>query len=188
MKIKLKFTDEHIALIKAIDFKRIDLTEIMNNFSTIDKEVSIVEKGGGTVEWKPRIGKKKTYEDSDIQQYRLADIIERFHFDLDSLYGVDTFNIWGGTYLWEQIAYIIGIHDHVIKGTEEDPDGPKFPEEDMEHMRDLDCFIVDNLVYIEQILHQFCTEGIQPGVTYWAYDYQLIWHRADEQDAKSGNK
>lgn len=163
MKIKLKFTDEHIALIRALDFKKIDIREIVDRFSVVDDEVSVVEDGR-------------------VVEYRVGDIMDRLHIDSDNLYGIDNFNLWGGTYIWEQMAYILGIYDRVIESTKEDPDGPKFPEEDMEHMRDLDCFIVSNLVYIEQILHQFCTEGIQPGVTYWAYDHQLIWHRADEKD------
>ena len=182
MKIRLKFTDEHIALIKAIDFKQVDVKEIINTFSVIDKEVSVIEGGNGVVTDTGN-GKTKVYDKSAVYEYRLADLLERFHIDFDNIYGIDNFNIWGGTYIWEQIAYIIGIHDHMLKGTEEDPDGPKFPEEDMEHMRELDSFIVTNLLYIEQILHQFCTEGIQAGVTYWAYDYQMIWHRADEEDA-----
>lgn len=163
MKIKLKFTDEHIALIKALDFKKIDIREMIERFSAVDSEVTVVDNGTRT-------------------PYRIGDILDRFHIEADNVYGLDNFNLWGGTYIWEQIAYIIGIYDHVIESTKEDPDGPKFPEEDMEHMKDLDCFIVTNLLYIEQILHQFCTEGIQSGVTYWAYDHQLIWHRADEED------
>lgn len=163
MKIKLKFTDDHIALIRALDFKKIDIREIIERFSVIDQEVAIVE--------------------GDTQvEYRIGEILDRFHIEPDNVYGLDNFNLWGGTYLWEQIAYIIGIYDHVIESTKEDPDGPKFPEEDMAYMKDLDCFIISNLLYIEQILHQFCTEGIQAGVTYWAYDHQLIWHRADEND------
>lgn len=119
MKIELTFTDEHIALIKALVFEKFD----------------------------------------------------------DSHYGINNYNLWGGTYMFEQMAYILGVHDQVIPETLEDPTGPKYPEELMEHMRDLDAFIVSNLVNIEEILHQFCTEGIQAGVTYWCYDYQKIWHK-----------
>lgn len=173
MKIRLTFTEEHIALIKALDFKKIDFMEIMNTFPGVDREESVVDR------WDETTGKPLA-----INSLRVGDLMERYHISIDSVYGIDTFNPWGGTYLWEQISYIIGIRDHAVGGTDEDPDGPKFTDEDMEHMRDLDTYIIGNLPYIEQILHQFCTEGIQPGVTYWAYDHQLIWHRADEDDVK----
>lgn len=150
MKIKIKFTDEHIALIKAFNFAKFD----------------------------------------------------------DSHYGIDNYNIWGGTYIWEQMAYILGYHGAIVPSTIEDPTGPKFyktvwtgldengcrfvsvdkPQDTtgleemdvLEHMKDLDSFMITNLPYIMDILLQFCTEGIQAGVTYWAYDYQRIWHK-DEQ-------
>lgn len=162
MKIKLTFTEEHIALIKALNFERIDVNEILKSFSQYNKKVKIVADDEG-------------HED----ECTLGDILCKYNISIDSIYGVDNFSLFGGTYLWEQIAYIIGIHDHVIKGTEEDPTGPKFPEEDMEHMKDLDCFMVTNLQYIFDILLQYCTEGIQPGVTYWCYDYERIWHKEE---------
>lgn len=121
MKIKLTFTPDHIALIRALNFEKFD----------------------------------------------------------DNHYGLDNYCLWGGTYIWEQIAFILGIHDHAYPETLEDPTGPKFPPEDMERMRDLDSFMVEHLQHIEEILHQFCTEGIQPGVTYWCYDYQRLWHKEE---------
>ena len=70
MKIKLNFTNEHIALIKALNFTKFD----------------------------------------------------------DSHYGIDNYNIWGGTFIWEQMAYILGYQDAIIPSTMEDPTGPKFYE------------------------------------------------------------
>ena len=55
--------------------------------------------------------------------------------------------------------------------------GPRYPDEDMEHMKDLDSWFITNLSNIMEILIQFCTEGIQAGVTYWCYDYQHIWYK-----------
>jgi hypothetical protein len=149
MKIKINFTDEHIALIKALNFTKFD----------------------------------------------------------DSHYGIDNYNIWGGTYIWEQMAYILGYQGAMVPTTMEDPTGPKFyktvwtgldesgrrfvvvdkPQDTtgleemdvLEHMKDLDSFMITNLPYIMDILLQFCTEGIQAGVTYWAYDYQRIWHKEE---------
>jgi len=150
MKIKLNFTDEHIALIKALNFTQFD----------------------------------------------------------DSHYGIDNYSIWGGTYLWEQMAYILGYQGAMIPSTMEDPTGAKFyetvytgidengkrvvvvdkeegeklglePINVLEHLKDLDAYMITNLKNIMDLLLQFCTEGIQAGVTYWAYDYQGIWHKEE---------
>ena len=122
MKIKLNFTNEHIALIKALNFTQFD----------------------------------------------------------DSHYGIDNYNIWGGTYIWEQMAYILGYQGAMVPSTMEDPTGPKFYETVYTGiLRDLDAYMITNLRNIMDLLLQFCTEGIQPGVTYWAYDYQRIWHKEE---------
>lgn len=207
MKIKLTFTDEHIALIKALNFERIDVDAIVRSFEQYNEKVKIISdvedmcqtirhkvirdaKNITTVQKLLKQGKldeetamnypTHNYDAivrNHIQECALGDIFDKYRITIDSLYGFDNFNLWGGTYIWEQMAYILGIYNHVIKGTEEDPTGPKFPEEDMEHMKDLDAFILTHLEHIFQILLQFCTEGIQPGVTYWCYDYEKIWHK-----------
>lgn len=195
MKVKLKFTDEHIALIKAMNFGKVDFKEIVNTFSVVDHNVRVVEGESGH---------------EVIIPYRIGDILDRFDIGFDNIYGLDTYNLWGGTFLWEQMAYILGYQGAIVPSTMEDPTGPKFyktvwtalddngrrivltDEEKkksdvvgfeeidvLEHMKDLDSFIITNLPYIMDILLQFCTEGIQPGVTYWAYDYQRIWHKEE---------
>ena len=162
MKIKLTFTEEHIALIKALNFEKIDVNEIIKSFEQYNEKVIYVKNNNKV-------------------DATLGDILNEYRINIDSIYGVDNFNLWGGTYIWEQMAYILGIQDHVIKGTEEDPTGPKYPDEDMEHMKELDMFILTHLEHIFQLLLQFCTEGIKPGVTYWCFDYEKIWHK--EEDA-----
>ena len=91
-------------------------------------------------------------------------------------YGVDTYDLYGGTNLFEDMAIILGKFDKAIKGTECDVDGRKFPKEIMEHFKELDEFILDNMENIENILHQFATEGIKPGI-YEAIDYEQIWKK-----------
>lgn len=159
MKIKLKFTQEHIDLIKAINFETINFNEIIKNFEQYNTKVLM----GNTV--------------GDIKEVCLCEILDKYRINIDSIYGVDTYNLWGGTYLWEQMAYILGLNDKVIKGTEEDPTGPKYPEDVMNYMQDLAVFIFTHLEHIFQILLQFCTEGIQTDVTYWCYDYEKIWKK-----------
>lgn len=99
----------------------------------------------------------------------------------DANYTIDTYDLFGGTYLYEDMAYILGLMDKVKPETIEDPDGPKFDDETMEHLQELDSFIIDNFQHIEDILHQFCTEGIQPNVTYWCSQNEGVWHKEETE-------
>ncbi len=54
-------------------------------------------------------------------------------------------------------------------------------------MRELDSFMVEHLQHIEEILHQFCTEGIQPWVTYWCRDYERLWHKEEPSKQPVGS-
>ena len=83
----------------------------------------------------------------------------------------------GGMHLLEDIAMALNIYDRAIKGTEDDPEGKAFPEEDTERMLKLHKYIVDNLYYIEMLIHQFATKGgITKGV-YKARDNMLIFEK-----------
>ena len=187
MKIKLNFTDEQIALIKAMDFTKLDIREIMNSYNFVDNVIKVYDQ-----------------EIQDYTEYRIGEILDKSHVSIDGVYGFDTFNLWGGTYVWEQMAYILGYQGAIVPSSLEDPTGPKFyelvytgldengrrvislEEQDglepinvLEHLKDLEVFIIHNLENIMTLILQFCTEGIQPGVTYWAYDYQRIWHKEE---------
>ena len=76
---------------------------------------------------------------------------------------------------------ILGYMDKVIPGTMEDADGPKFDEETAAHLNELDSFIIENFQHIEDILHQFCFEGIKPGVTYWCNKNEGVWHKEEKE-------
>lgn len=93
----------------------------------------------------------------------------------DKYYGIDTYALYHGNHLYWDMAQILGVHDQVIKGTEEDIDGPKYPTELMNHLMDLDAYITDNILNIEEIVHQFVTEGgLKPGI-YTCKDNEHIW-------------
>lgn len=92
----------------------------------------------------------------------------------DVYVGFDTFNPYGGSYLMENLAMILGNFDKAIEGTEKDYDGRKFGLELEQEMLKLHMYLIDNFEYILSILIQFASEGIKPG-TYTALDYQLIW-------------
>lgn len=86
-----------------------------------------------------------------------------------------TYNI--GFHLLEDLAMALNIYDRAIKGTEDDPEGKAFSEEDTKRMLDLHKYVVDNLYYIELLIHQFATKGgLQVGI-YRCKDNELIFEK-----------
>lgn len=82
-----------------------------------------------------------------------------------------------GMHLMEDMAMALGIYDKAIKGTEDDPEGKAFPEEDTEYMLALHKYVVDNLYYIETLIHQYVTKGgLEVGI-YKTKDNMLIWEK-----------
>lgn len=104
-------------------------------------------------------------------------LIKNFVFERisDKHYGIDSFGLWGGTNIYEQMAGFLGWSDKVIPETIESVFGPRYEDEYQLKLEEYDAFILENLVYIEQILHQFCDKGgIKPGV-YTCLDNVCIW-------------
>ena len=87
------------------------------------------------------------------------------------------FNI--GFHLLEDMAMALGIYDRAIEGTEDDPDGRAFNSEDTERMLNLHKYIVDNLYYIELLIHQYVTKGGISVGTYRAKDNELIFEKIE---------
>lgn len=98
--------------------------------------------------------------------------------DFNSKVGIDKFDIFGGSRLWEDMARILGLNEHILVETTEDWDGAKFDKPTMERLRDLADFLDENLLSIEEILHQQCDNGIKAG-TYTCLDNVRIWKRED---------
>lgn len=167
-KRKITFNEEHIALIKAMLFEKLE-----NNYSVVSasENLEIVKS----------FGKNYTvgiYPDNEtpIPCKGKVRIEPESNFG-DNHFGVDTYQLYGGTYLYEQMALILGKSDKVIPETLEDPMGPSYDDETMEHFIELDCFIRKHLTDIFEILLQYCDEGIKTGVTYWCYDNEHIWKK-----------
>lgn len=84
-----------------------------------------------------------------------------------------------GMHLLEDLSMALDIYDHAIKGTEDDPDGRAFNEEDTERMLSLHKYVVDNIYYLETLIHQYAVKGgLEVGV-YKAKDNELIWEKCD---------
>lgn len=116
-------------------------------------------------------------------------LISNIHFkklpDLESTtkdkvdYSIDMFSLYGGNFAMEDIAYILGKYDQRIEGTEEDPMGPRFPEELENYMWDLHEYISKNILYIESLVHWYSNKGGLTEGTYKCKDYDLIWQKVE---------
>lgn len=100
----------------------------------------------------------------------------------DETVGIVKDNLYGGTYKYEQMALILGLTDKAVPGTEEDMEtGTLYEKEAQLYMMELDKYINENLLNIEEILHQFCLKGGLTVGKYVCKDYQHIWHRVEEE-------
>jgi len=91
---------------------------------------------------------------------------------------IDTTHVFSvGMHLLEDMAMALGIYDRAIKGTEDDPEGKAFNEEDTNYMLSLHKYVVDNLYYIETLIHQFVVKGGLEVGEYYCKDNELIWSR-----------
>ena len=90
-------------------------------------------------------------------------------------YAIDFASLYGGSYVFEDIAYILGRYDEHIPGTEEDPLGVHFPDEFEDYMWEIHTYILENIDAIEELVHQFSVKGgLKPG-EYTCKSYCRIW-------------
>lgn len=100
----------------------------------------------------------------------------------DETVGIAKDNLYDGTYKYEQMALILGLTDKAVPGTEEDMEnGTLYEKEAQLYMVELDKYINENLLNIEEILHQFCLKGGLTVGKYVCKDYQHIWHRVEDE-------
>ena len=100
----------------------------------------------------------------------------------DDTVGIVKDNLYGGTYKYEQMALILGLTDKAVPGTEEDMEtGTLYEKEAQLYMLELDKYIRENLLNIEEVLHQFCLKGGLTVGKYVCKDYQHIWHRVEDE-------
>ena len=99
---------------------------------------------------------------------------EKFKFEPESRFnhhfawGVDEYNLFGGTYVMEQIAIMLNQYDKAIPGTEEQPTGRQFPKELEDYWWDLYRYIWDNLEYIMNLVLYYAPNG---GISAGTYEF-----------------
>lgn len=153
MIIKITLNQDHLRLIEAICFNRL---EIENDKIVYSPEILSHKKKSL---WKNLFKKE---ENNIVPHYE---------------WGIDQYGMFGGTFVMEDIARLIGKFDQFIPDTEFDADGKKYPPELTKYMADLYEYIYQNLEYIESLVHFYCTKGgLMPG-TYKCKDYEKNWTR-----------
>lgn len=86
---------------------------------------------------------------------------------------------YGGTYIIEDMALILGYLKDAYPGTEEDPDGRKFPKDIEDHMWELHDYIWNNMDYIMSLVLQFIEKGgLTPG-KYQCIDRVKVWTKKE---------
>ena len=127
--------------------------------------------------------KKLTLTEDHIKLIRALNPV-KFEFNDDddrSRFGIgyDSYSLWGGSFLFEDLALILGFYGESLPGTQDDFTGRRYSKEREDYMKELYAFFEENLFYIESLVHQFCDKGgLAPG-TYKCIDYQLNWEKID---------
>lgn len=171
---KITLNEDHLKLISAIKFEEFDIDdkEGFSKLKKLTRKLNLIDA------IKPEMVDEITRE--YIKMY--SEVNEDIMNEIDDVnpnerfgWAIDKYNMFGGTYVLEDVALIIGKWNDFIPGTEYEPTGRRYPEELEEYMYDLYEYIVDNMVYIESLVHMYCCKGgLKPGV-YKCVDYLLDW-------------
>lgn len=159
-KIKtLKLTDEHIALISNIKFEKF-LFDDKQHYSQLKKMVNDL----------------KLSDDKEYKEYNDSILEELYNFEPQSRFGwgCDQWGLFGGTYLLEDMAMILGYFDKAIENSETLSSGRRFPVELEEKMYSLYDYICENMDDILNLVFTYIGNGgLSPG-TYEYIDYKWV--------------
>lgn len=94
--------------------------------------------------------------------------------DFGTKLGIDKHDIFCGDGLILGIGRILDLMDHVDVNTLEDWNGPVFDKEASERIYNVSDVLYDNILDIEEIIHQHCDVGLKVG-TYVCLDNERMW-------------
>lgn len=171
---KITLTEDHLRLISAIKVEAFDFDdkEQFGQLKRLVRRLNLADK------MEPENKLSSQYEEWDYYKREneaiMADIND-FNPHAHCGWAIDQYNLFGGTYVLEDVALIIGKWGEAIPGTEFEPTGRRYPAELEEYMYGLYEYIVENMVFIESLVHTYAVKGgLQPG-TYKCIDYELDW-------------
>lgn len=92
-------------------------------------------------------------------------------------WGIDQYSLFGGAYVMQDIALILGKFDQFIPGTEESPLGRQYPKELEDYWWGLYDYIYTNMEYfISLVFWSVKNGGLTPG-TYKCIDTIKNWEK-----------
>jgi hypothetical protein len=150
----LTLTDKHIMLISNIKFEK---------FVFDDKQ--------HYQRFKNMVNDLKLNEEINFKKYNKSILDELYNFEPQSRFGwgCDQWSLFGGTYLLEDMAMILGYFDKAIENSETLATGRRFPKELEDEMYSLYDFICSNMEDIFTLILSFIGNGgLVPGT------YELI--------------
>lgn len=153
----LTLTEKHILLISNIKFEK---------FVLDDKQ--------HYQKFKNMVNDLKLSETEGYKEYNKRILSDLHNFEPQSRFawGCDQWSLFGGTYLLEDIAMILGYFDQAIENSETLATGRRFPDELEEEMYSLYEFICNNMEDIFTLVLTFIGNGgLKPG-KYVFDDYQ----------------
>ena len=154
----LILTDEHIALISNIKFEK---------FVFDDKAHYIKLKNMVNELLLDNSKEKKEINDEILNN--IYSFIPNSRFG----WGCDQWNLFGGTYVLEDVALILGYFDQAIENSDSFATGRRFPEELEDKMYSLYEYIYENLEDIISLVFYFMNKG---GITSGTYQNKNnIW-------------
>lgn len=110
-----------------------------------------------------------------FETFDINDRQEDHHFG----WGIDQYSLFGGTFVMEDIALILGKFDQYVPGTEESPMGRQYPKVLEDYWWELYDYIWVNMEYIiSLVLWSVKNGGLTPG-TYKCIDTIKDWKKED---------
>lgn len=160
----ITLTDEHIALISNIKFEKFVFDDKEHYF----RLKSLVED-------------LKLSEDKNVESVNNAILNEIHNFNPHSRFGwgCDQWSLFGGTYVFEDIAMILGYFDQAIENSENLATGRRFPKELEDKMYNLYEYIYENFEDIFNIVLTFVGKG---GLIAGTYEFvNSLWQIKDKK-------
>ena len=158
----LTLTEEHIALISHVKFEKFvfDDKEHFKMLKDLVNDLKLNEE-------------VNEYNESVLNEIHNLNPHSRFGW------GIDQWCLFGGTYVLEDVAMILGYFDQAIENSETLAEGRRFPAELEEKMYTLYEYICENM---EDILTLTLTFSGKGGITPGTYEYSNYnWIKKEEK-------
>ena len=155
MKKTINLTEDHIKLIKNIKFEAFTLGELFNT-EVITDAIKEIENNPDYMKKWGYLRDNLVYAKDKLET--ISDLKEC------NAWGINQWNLFGGSYVMEDVALILGHYGDYYKGTEESPLGKQYPKELEDYWWGLYLYIVENIVNIFNIMFYFLDKGgLKPG-------------------------